>query len=164
MKSALAAFKFLTFGGGFDLAQVTPQQTAAATLYFPLVGLLFGFVLTFLNRLLDPYLESEILGAILIAVLTLLTGAIHYQGLQNTFNVLSLKTKIGEAKIHSAAFGVLAIVFVVLFKVRALEVTNASRFPGGANGTLDWFVPFSFCFVQPELSREAKWLHRFRQS
>ena len=127
MKSALAAFKFLTFGGGFDLAQVTPQQTAAATLYFPLVGLLFGFVLTFLNRLLDPYLESEILGAILIAVLTLLTGAIHYQGLQNTFNVLSLKTKIGEAKIHSAAFGVLAIVFVVLFKVRALEVTGETR-------------------------------------
>jgi adenosylcobinamide-GDP ribazoletransferase len=127
MKSALAAFKFLTFGGGFDLAQVTPQQTAAATLYFPLVGLFFGFILTFLNRLLDPYLESEILGVILIAVLTLLTGAIHYQGLQNTFNVLSLKTKIGEAKIHSAAFGVLAIVFVVLFKVRALEVTGETR-------------------------------------
>jgi adenosylcobinamide-GDP ribazoletransferase len=127
MKSALAAFKFLTFGGGFDLAQVTPQQTAPATLYFPLVGVFFGLVLILLNRLLDPYLESEILGAILIAVLALLTGAVHYQGLQNTFNALSLKTKFGEAKRHSGAFGVLAIVFVVLLKVRAIEVTGETR-------------------------------------
>lgn len=127
MKSALAAWKFLTFGGGFDLAQVTQQQTAMATLYFPLVGIFFGFVLIFLNRLLDLYLESEILGAILIAVLALLTGGIHYQGLQNTFNALSLKTRFGEAARRSGALGVLAIVFVVLLKVRALEVTGETR-------------------------------------
>src|SRR6516162_2622294 len=40
----------------------------------------------------------------------------------------------------------------------------ASRFPSGENGTLDWFVPFSFCFAQPELSSEAKWLRRCQQS
>jgi adenosylcobinamide-GDP ribazoletransferase len=127
MKSALAAWKFLIFGGGFDLAQVTRQQTATATLYFPLIGLFFGFVLIFLNRLLDPYLESEILGAILIAVLALLTRGIHYQGLQNTFNALSLKTSFVEAGRRSGALGVLAIVFVVLLKVRALEVSGETR-------------------------------------
>ena len=99
-----------------------------ATLYFPLVGIVFGFVLIFLNRLLDLYLESEILGAILIAVLALLTGAIHYQGLQNTFDALSLKITIWRSGQDAAApLGVLAIVFVVLLKVRALEVTGETR-------------------------------------
>jgi adenosylcobinamide-GDP ribazoletransferase len=127
MKSALAVYRFLTFGGGFDPAQVTPQQTGAAILCFPLVGVFFGLVLVFLNRLLDPYLESEILGVILIAILALLTRATHYQGLQNTFNELSLKTELGAAKRQSGAFGVLAIAFVVLLKVRALEVTGETR-------------------------------------
>ena len=61
MKTAFAALKFLTFAGRFDPNQVNPQQVSAAIPYFPLVGLLLGFVLVLLNRLLDPRLESEIL-------------------------------------------------------------------------------------------------------
>jgi adenosylcobinamide-GDP ribazoletransferase len=83
-----------------------------------------GLVLVLLNRLLDPRLESEILGALLVAVLALLTGAIHYEGLQNTFDALSVKI---EQTGRNHAFGVLAIVFVVLLKVRALEVTGETR-------------------------------------
>jgi adenosylcobinamide-GDP ribazoletransferase len=75
---------------------------------------------------LDPHLESEILGVLLIAVLALLTGAIHYEGMQNTFDALSVKMGQGE-KGRSLTFGLLAIVFVVLLKVRALEVTGETR-------------------------------------
>jgi adenosylcobinamide-GDP ribazoletransferase len=127
MKTAFAALKFLTFAGRFDRNQVNPQQVSAAIPYFPLVGLLLGFVLVLLNRLLDPRLESEILGALLIAVLALLTGGIPYQGLQNTFDALSVKPGPGEETGRSHVFGVLAIVFVVLLKVRALEVTGETR-------------------------------------
>jgi adenosylcobinamide-GDP ribazoletransferase len=127
MKSAFAAFKFLTLASRFDRTQVSPQQVSAAIPYFPLVGIFLGLVLVLLNRVLDPHLESEILGALLIAVLALLTGAIHYQGLQNTFDALSAKTDRGEETGRSHAFGVLAIVFVVLLKVRAVEVTGETR-------------------------------------
>ena len=80
-----------------------------------------------LNRLLDPRLESEILAALLIAALALLTGAIHYEGLQNTFDALSARISHGEQTGYGHAFGVLAIVFVVLLKVRAIEVTGETR-------------------------------------
>jgi len=64
MKSALAAFKFLTLARRFDQAQVSPQQVGAAIAYFPLVGIFLGLVLVLLNRWLDPHLESEILGVL----------------------------------------------------------------------------------------------------
>lgn len=127
MKTAFAALKFLTFAGRFERNQVNLQQVSAAIPYFPLVGIFLGFVLVLLNRLLDPRLESEILGALLIGVLALLTGGIHYQGLQNTFDALSVKLGHGEETGGSHAFGVLAIVFVVLLKVRAVEVTGETR-------------------------------------
>jgi adenosylcobinamide-GDP ribazoletransferase len=127
MKGAITAFKFLTFGGRLDLAQVSAQQVSAAVLSLPLVGIFLGLVLVVLNRLLEPHLESEMLGTLLVTVLALLTAANHYQGLQNTFDVLSAKTGLGERKGRSGAFGVLAIVLVVLVKVQALIVTGETR-------------------------------------
>jgi adenosylcobinamide-GDP ribazoletransferase len=127
MKSAMTAFKFLTLGRRFDLSHVSPQQVGAAVFYFPLVGICLGVVLVFLNRLLDPHLESEMLGTLLVTVLALLTGANHYEGLQNTFDTLSAKIPVGERKGRSGAFGVLAIVLVVLLKVQALIVTGETR-------------------------------------
>src|SRR5215475_8542405 len=127
MKTAFAALKFLTFAGRLERNQVNPQQVGAAIPYFPLVGIFFGFVLVLLNRLLDPRLESEILGALLIAALVLLTGGIHYQELQNTFDTLSVKPGRGAETGRSHVFGMLAIVFVVLLKVRAVEVTGEAR-------------------------------------
>jgi adenosylcobinamide-GDP ribazoletransferase len=125
MKAALTAFKFLTRGG--EIEQLTPHQISASILYFPLVGVFFGLVLVFLNRLLDPYLESEILATLLIAVLALLTAALHFDGLRNTFDTLSLKTALAERQKSSGALGVLAIVLVVLLKVQALIVSGETR-------------------------------------
>jgi adenosylcobinamide-GDP ribazoletransferase len=125
MKGALTAFKFLTFSGRID--QLSARQINAAIPYFPLVGIFFGLVLVFLNRLLDPYLESEILATLLIAILALLTGALHFDGLRNTFDASSIETALAERQRSSGALGVLAIVLVVLMKVQALIVTGETR-------------------------------------
>ena len=127
MKGAVTAFKILTLSRRFDLSQLSSQQVSAAVLYFPLVGFFFGLVLVVLNRLLDPYLESEMLGTLLITVLALLTGANHYEGLQNTFDMLSANLGLGEPGERRGAFGVLAIVLVVLLKIQALIVTGETR-------------------------------------
>jgi adenosylcobinamide-GDP ribazoletransferase len=125
MKGALMALKFLTLGGRIE--QLTPRPVSASILYFPLVGIFFGLVLVFLNRLSDPYLESEILATLLIAILALLTGASHFDGLRNTFDTLSAKMALAERQRSSGAFRVLAIVLVVLLKVQALIVTGETR-------------------------------------
>jgi adenosylcobinamide-GDP ribazoletransferase len=125
MKNALAALEFLTLAGRFHRAQVSPEQVSTTILCFPLVGIFLGLALVLLNRLLDPYLESEILGVLLIMVLALLTGAIPYEGMQKTFDALS--SGQGEETGRSLTFGLLAIVFVVLLKARALEVTGETR-------------------------------------
>ena len=125
MKAALTAFKFLTRGGRID--QVNPRQISASIAYFPLVGIFFGLILVFLNRLLDPYLESEILATLLIAVLALLTGALHFDGLRNTFDASSVTTALTARQKSGGSFGVLAIVFVVLLKVQALIVSGETR-------------------------------------
>ncbi|MET0502386.1 MAG: adenosylcobinamide-GDP ribazoletransferase, partial [Candidatus Binatia bacterium] len=127
MKSAVFALKFLTCWRRFDRVEADPQQMGAAIAYFPLVGVLLGFVLVLLNRLLNPHLESEILGALLIAVLALLTGANHFEGLQKTCDALSTRVNLGSEKGYGGAWGILAIVFVVLLKVRAIEVTGETR-------------------------------------
>lgn len=127
MKGVLEAFKFLSFVSRFDRARVDAQQLKGSIPYFPLVGIVLGLVLVLINRLLDPRLESEILGALLVAVLVLLTGAIHYEGLQNTFDALSVKMIPLDQIRRNHAFGILAIVFVVLLKIRAIEVTGETR-------------------------------------
>ena len=88
MTLAWVAIKFLSVAGRFGKAPGSPEQIGASAAYFPIVGLLLGLVLAALNRLFDPLVESEIDSAILITGLILLTGAIHLEGLQRTFDRL----------------------------------------------------------------------------
>jgi adenosylcobinamide-GDP ribazoletransferase len=124
MRAVLSAFKFLTRRGRIN--QLSARQISAAIPYFPLVGVFFGAVLAFLNRLLDPYLESEILATLLVAILALLTGACHFDGLRSTFDA-SRGTEIPAQQRANGGFGVLAIVLVVLLKVQALIVSGEMR-------------------------------------
>lgn len=131
MKNAFAAFIFLTFGRHFKSLDFKPQQIGQAIAYFPLAGIVLGLLLVLFNRVLDPYLESEIMGATLVALQALMTGAIYFVGLQRTFDGLPGKAKcsIGE-KTQAGAFGVLAILIIVLLKVGSLEVTGETRSHG----------------------------------
>jgi adenosylcobinamide-GDP ribazoletransferase len=123
MKNALAALKFLTVCTrlrrfDFDLA-----RAGRGAFYFPLVGLVLGALVVWLDRFLQPYLGSEILSVVLVAVLAVMTGAIHFEGLQQTFDALL----DGMVERPSGALGLLAILFVVVLKVRSLEITGETR-------------------------------------
>jgi adenosylcobinamide-GDP ribazoletransferase len=106
----------------FRILQLIPEQVDSGTFYFPFVGMLVGSVLVVVNRLLEPYLESEVLSATLVALLALITGGIHYQGLKQT-----LESRSASPLISDRVYGFLAIFFVVLLKVRALEVIGEAR-------------------------------------
>src|SRR5919106_4337529 len=128
MKNTCTALIFLTFGRRLGISEIDPQHVGGAIPYFPLTGILLGLVLVLVNRLVGPYLESEIIGATLVAIQALMTAAIHYVGLQRTFDGLSVKTNFtDQTKTQSGVFGLLIIVLVVLLKVRSLEVTGEIR-------------------------------------
>jgi adenosylcobinamide-GDP ribazoletransferase len=131
MKKAFAAFIFLTFGRRCKALDLNPQHFGPAIAYLPIGGVILGSLLVLLNRLLDPYLESEIIGVTLVATQALMTGGIHFVGLQRTFDAFPAKQNfyIGE-KAQARAFGVLAILITVLLKVSSLEVTGETRSRG----------------------------------
>jgi adenosylcobinamide-GDP ribazoletransferase len=121
MKSIAAVLKFLTIWGRFTRHPPTPELIGAGAVYFPLVGLTFGLVLALLNRALGLYLESEVLSITLVMTLIIGTGAIHLEGMKNTFDATpqrSLRPTIAAQRI----FGLLATLFTVLFKIRAIDI------------------------------------------
>jgi adenosylcobinamide-GDP ribazoletransferase len=123
MQNLLTAFKFLTLGIHRHGVQILPEHVGAATLYFPLVGLALGFTLNILNRGMEPYLASEILSVVIVAILAVLTTATHLEGLQRTFDLLQTNTESADRVLAPVGImGFLATLFVVLLKVRSIEV------------------------------------------
>src|SRR5215468_7661213 len=120
MKNALAAFKFLVLGDRFIVTQLDPKLVGSGTLYFPLIGLIIGACLVIVNRVLQPYLESEILAVVLVTFLIFLTRAAHLNGTQKAFTASNSATEAG-------IYGLLAIFLIVLFKVRSIEVIGETR-------------------------------------
>jgi adenosylcobinamide-GDP ribazoletransferase len=127
MQNALAAFKFLTLGSGFSRDQFNLERVGMGAPYFPFVGLVLGVILAIFNRILEPHLESEILGVALITILIILTGASHLEGTRKTFDSFATKTNLGEGAPPVTICGFVAIMLIVLFKVRSVEVVGETR-------------------------------------
>jgi adenosylcobinamide-GDP ribazoletransferase len=123
MKGLISALTFLTLSRRFAGARLTAEDIGDAVVYFPLVGLGLGFILLGLNTILGPYLESEILAAVLVTALIVLTGAVHLQELQKTADGSAEKTTdSGASSSPVQIYGLLTVMLTVFFKIRSLEV------------------------------------------
>ena len=123
MQRILIAFEYLTFRSHRHGVQITPEQVGADAVYFPLVGFALGLILNIVNRVMEPYLGSEILSVALVAILVVMTAAMHLQGLQKTFDVLGSQRSVAHRTPPPlGTYGWMAMLFVILFKVRSLEV------------------------------------------
>ena len=84
MLGFLAALQFLTIlpiRRGF-----TNEQIGQATAYFPIVGLIIGLVLAGINFVLSGLLPSAVVNIFLIVALAVFSGALHLDGLADTFD------------------------------------------------------------------------------
>lgn len=84
MSGFLAALQFLTIlpiSRGF-----TNEQIGRATAFFPLVGLIIGLVLAGINFVLSLILPSAVVNILLVAALAIFSGALHLDGLADTFD------------------------------------------------------------------------------
>ena len=127
MKSFLLALQFLTVAP-IRIKKIRPEHMPRAVVYFPIIGLLLGLVLCVVNYLLvsaqfDPLASNIIIVVLLIAI----TGALHLDGLSDTFDGLfSGKDRLETLKImrdpHVGSMGVLALVSILLLKISFLSM------------------------------------------
>ena len=128
MKGILAALQFLTVARRYCKIAMRSADIGSGILYFPFVGLGLGLILAGLNYMLEPYLESEILGTVHVMMLIIMTGAVHLEEMQKNFDRLSDRAHVGRvAESPLGIYGLLAVLLVVLFKIRAIEVIGETR-------------------------------------
>jgi adenosylcobinamide-GDP ribazoletransferase len=128
MKNIVAALQFLTIARRYRKVEMSAAEIGSAIFYFPLAGFALGLILAGLNYWLEPYLESEILGTVHVTILILMTGAVHLEETQKVFDRLSIRSPLARASSGpSGVYGLLALLLIVLFKVRAIEVIGETR-------------------------------------
>lgn len=105
---------------------MTQQQFAKSLVYYPLVGLIIGGILCALYALFSALLPSILTRALIIASMAFLTGALHLDGLIDTFDGLAGGHRSPERRKEImktpdvGAMGVVAGVVALLLKFAAL--------------------------------------------
>jgi len=125
MRLILIAFQFLTiiplpFG-----VRCEKEDLGRSTAFFPLVGFAIGGVLVGADWLISPWLTRSLCDALLITLLTLITGALHLDGLADVCDGLAARG--GRERFLAVmkdsqvgAVGAVGLVLVLLLKWQAL--------------------------------------------
>lgn len=103
--------------------------------FFPLAGLLLGASLAVVDQVLTPYVAPLVRDVALVGVLAILTGALHLDGVVDTFDGLFTGTT-PERRLEimrdprAGSYGVVAVVLLLALKVAALgSLPPAMRAP-----------------------------------
>ncbi len=143
----LPAFQFLTL---LPIKRnFTAEQVGRSTVYFPLVGLAIGLVLAIVNYLLAKILPEAVVDVLLVALLALLSGGLHLDGLADTMDgIAGHRTPEKRLEImrdsRIGGFGAIGLGLVLL-----IEYVTLSNIPGP-----DLLKPFVLVLT-PVLSRWA---------
>jgi adenosylcobinamide-GDP ribazoletransferase len=103
-----------------------------SAIFFPVIGLILGSILVVVNFLLTPFASAALLSVILVSLLAFFTGGLHLDGLGDTVDGLGAGgdrdhiLKVMDDS-HIGAFGLIAIVLVLLLKIHALESIDGDR-------------------------------------
>jgi adenosylcobinamide-GDP ribazoletransferase len=108
------------------------DQVGAAAIFFPVVGLLLGLLLVLVNFLLEPFASPVLASVVLVTILALITRGLHLDGLGDTFDGLGAGSDRERVlrvmdDSHTGAFGVIAIVLLLFFKIHAIESIDSER-------------------------------------
>ncbi len=132
MSSFFAALQFLTLFPWPRHRSHSADEIGRAAIFFPVVGLLLGLILVAVNVLLEPFAGPGLSSVALVAVLALLTRGLHLDGLGDTFDGLGAAgdrdrmLRIMDDS-HTGAFGLIAIVLLLFFKIHAIESIDTER-------------------------------------
>jgi adenosylcobinamide-GDP ribazoletransferase len=138
MMSFLAAFRFLTSIPIPVMREdwnrpLTQQQFARSLVYYPLVGLILGGMLCAIYWACSSLLPLVLTDAIIIGSLAYFTGALHLDGLIDTFDGLAGGHKSPERRLQImktpdvGAVGVVAGIVLLLLQFSALSSVPQSH-------------------------------------
>ena len=125
----LAALQFLTI---IQLAPTLPFEERAfgrSAAFFPVVGALLGVIVWGIDGVLQPLCPVTLRNLLLVAALAILSRGLHFDGLADSADgLLGSHDRARRLAIMKdsriGTFGALALIGIVLFKVRALDLLS----------------------------------------
>jgi adenosylcobinamide-GDP ribazoletransferase len=128
------AAAFLTILPVSPTEAASPTDVAASFGWFPLIGFGLGLSLCAADRIFAPLFDNGMRSLLIVLALTVLTGALHLDGLADTVDALGAGSDrdrvlqiLRDSRIGT--LGALALIFVVVIKVFALaESTGSQRY------------------------------------
>ena len=126
MRLLLIAFQFLTIIPLSFSFRCEKEDLGRSTAFFPAVGFAIGGLLVACNSFISPWVVSPLCDALLITLLTLITGALHLDGLADVCDGLAARG--GRERFLAVmkdsqvgAVGAVGLVLGILLKWQALE-------------------------------------------
>ena len=131
MKYLYAALTFLTIIPAPSQNEEEEADLAKAVKFFPVIGSIVGLISALVAALSLVLVDPLSAVIITVAVMTLISGGLHMDGLADTFDgFLSARPRLRKLEImHDSrigAMGVLAILFVVLLKISLLFALSSN--------------------------------------
>jgi adenosylcobinamide-GDP ribazoletransferase len=125
MRIFLIAFQFLTIIPLPVGIRCEKGDLGRSTTFFPLIGFVIGGLLVACNWLISPWIVSPLCNALLITLLTLITGALHLDGLADVCDGMAARG--GRERFLAVmkdsqvgAVGAVGLVLGILLKWQAL--------------------------------------------
>ncbi|MFH1421579.1 MAG: adenosylcobinamide-GDP ribazoletransferase [Planctomycetota bacterium] len=122
----LIALQFLTIIPVKIKKHFGEREIAQSMFFYPFAGIIIGLILAGSYYLAYPYLNSFAASVIVVAILAVLTGGLHLDGLTDTADAL-FSNKNGEEKLrimkssHIGAMGAAALTISILLKVSLIN-------------------------------------------
>ncbi len=125
MRLYFIALQFLTIIPLPFAVRCDERDLGRSMALFPLVGLSLGFLLVGVNYLLTPWLPRQLVDLLLIVVLSVVTGALHLDGLADVCDGLAARGSrerfLAVMKdSRTGAVGVVGLVLGLMLKYQAL--------------------------------------------
>jgi adenosylcobinamide-GDP ribazoletransferase len=144
VRSFLVALHFLTIFPYPRGSMVEGEDLGRSMAHFSSVGALLGGILWLADNLLRPYLPLDLINILLLALLTVLSGGLHWDGLADTLDGLGagggrheMLAAMRDSRLGT--FAVLGLILLILFDLSLLHHLGERR------GT--------YLFLSPLLSR-----------
>ncbi|MBF0540895.1 MAG: adenosylcobinamide-GDP ribazoletransferase [Nitrospirae bacterium] len=106
----------------FKASMAKEEDIGRSSIFFPLVGFIYGLILVISSLIIAPFVSKEVCGILLCLILLILSRGLHIDGLSDTFDALgcskSIERKLEIMKDSTVGpFGVTSIIFILLLKI-----------------------------------------------
>ena len=122
----LAALRFLTIIPLPWRREVSPEELGRSAVYFPVVGLIIGFLLAGWHWLLGLFLPWAVVDILVIVSLVVISGALHLDGFIDTCDGIAGHKPVEDRwrvmhDSRAGGFGVIAVCCLLLVKYVSLN-------------------------------------------